>query len=64
MTPSPLTLKTNLAESPITKALRDGRVRSDLVTLDFCGPKTAHDGFKPMVRHNEFDVGELAIVPL
>lgn len=62
MTTSPLTLKTNLAESPITKALRDGRVRSDLVTLDFCGPKTAHDGFKPMVRHNEFDVGELAIV--
>jgi 4,5-dihydroxyphthalate decarboxylase len=61
-TTPPLSLRTNLADSPITKALRDGRVASDLIKLDFVGPKTAHDGFKPMVRDNAYDCGELAIV--
>jgi 4,5-dihydroxyphthalate decarboxylase len=56
------TLRTNLAEYPVTKALRDGRVRSDIVNLDFCGPTPAHNGFKAMVRENAFDAGELAIV--
>ncbi|MES2188353.1 MAG: phosphate ABC transporter substrate-binding protein [Pseudomonadota bacterium] len=57
-----LTLKTNLADNAVNKALKDGRVTSDLVSFDFCGPKAAHDGFKPMVRNNAFDAGELAIV--
>jgi 4,5-dihydroxyphthalate decarboxylase len=57
-----LTLRTNLADYATTKAMKDGRVTSPVVTLDFCGPKTAHDGFKPMVRENKFDAGELAIV--
>jgi 4,5-dihydroxyphthalate decarboxylase len=57
-----LTLKTNLADSPVTLAAKDGRVTSSQVRLDFCGPKTAHDGFKPMIRENAFDAGELAIV--
>lgn len=57
-----LTLKTNLADYPTTLALKAGRVRSDRVKLDFCGPKSAHDGFKPMVRDEAFDAGELAIV--
>ena len=57
-----LTLKTNLADAPITMGMKDGRVTSELVKLDFCGPKVAHNGFKPMVRRNEFDAGELAIV--
>ena len=56
------TLRTNLAEYAVTKAMRDGRVKSDIVTLDFCGPTPAHNGFKPMVRENAFDAGELAIV--
>jgi 4,5-dihydroxyphthalate decarboxylase len=56
------TLRTNLAEYAVTKALRDGRVQSDLVKLDFCGPTPAHNGFKAMVRENAFDCGELAIV--
>ncbi|NRR33647.1 phosphate ABC transporter substrate-binding protein [Oxalobacteraceae bacterium] len=56
------TLRTNLAEYPVTKALRDGRVTSDIVKLDFCGPTPAHNGFKAMVRENAFDAGELAIV--
>ena len=55
-------LKTNLADYATTKAMKDGRVTSELVELDYCGPKSAHDGFKPMVRENAFDAGELAIV--
>ena len=55
-------LRTNLADYPATLALKQGRVQSPLVQFDFCGPKTAHDGFKPMVRENAYDAGELAIV--
>lgn len=58
------TLKTNLAEYPVTKAIRDGRVSSDIVTLDICGPDQAHNGFKAMLRENAYDCGELAIVTL
>ncbi len=57
-----VTLRTNLADYPVTLAMKDGRVRSDIVTLDFCGPPTAHNAFKAMVRENAFDAGELAIV--
>jgi 4,5-dihydroxyphthalate decarboxylase len=55
-------LRTNLADYPVTLALKQGNVSSDLVTLEFCGPKTAHDGFKAMLREGAFDAGELAIV--
>jgi 4,5-dihydroxyphthalate decarboxylase len=58
----PVTLRTNLADSALTKPLKSGAIASSLVTLDFCGPKVAHDGFKPMVRDGAFDAGELAIV--
>lgn len=58
----PVKLRTNLAEYPVTKALKEGRIPSSLVGLDFCGPKTAHDGFKDMLRRNAYDAGELAIV--
>jgi 4,5-dihydroxyphthalate decarboxylase len=58
----PVTLRTNLADYPVTMAMKDGRVTSPIVTLDYCGPKTAHDGFKAMLRQNAFDAGELAIV--
>jgi 4,5-dihydroxyphthalate decarboxylase len=57
-----LTLRTNLADYAVTKAMKDGRVGSDLVMLDYCGPTPAHNGFKAMVRENKFDAGELAIV--
>ncbi|MBC2664237.1 phosphate ABC transporter substrate-binding protein [Novosphingobium flavum] len=56
------TLRTNLAEYPLTAALRDGRVTSPIVTLDCCGPKAANKGFKPMLREHAYDCGELAIV--
>ncbi len=57
-----LTLRTNLADYPQTLAMKDGRVTSDIVDLNYCGPETAHNGFKAMVRRNEYDCGELAIV--
>lgn len=52
----------NLADYPLSMAMKDGRVQSDLVQLDFCGPKTAHHGFKPMLQEHAFEAGELAIV--
>ena len=55
-------LRTNLADYPVTLALKQGSVSSELVSLEFCGPKTAHDGFKAMLREGAFDAGELAIV--
>jgi 4,5-dihydroxyphthalate decarboxylase len=57
----PITLRTNLADYAMTKALKSGAVKSDLVTLDFCGPKVANQGFKAMVRERRYDAGELAI---
>lgn len=58
----PVTLRTNLADSPLAAALKAGKVTSPIVKFDFCGPPVAHDGFKPMVRDGAFDAGELAIV--
>jgi 4,5-dihydroxyphthalate decarboxylase len=55
-------LRTNLSDYPVTLAMKDGRVKSDLVTLNYCGPKVAHNGFKPMIREHAYDCGELAIV--
>ncbi|APT58514.1 hypothetical protein RQ831_16300 [Roseomonas gilardii] len=62
VTTAVMTLKTNLADYPQTRAMKDGRVTSDIVDLEYCGPVQAHDGFKPMLRENRFDAGELAIV--
>lgn len=56
------TLRTNLADYAVTKAIKDGRVTTPLAELDFCGPTPAHNGFKAMVRENKFVAGELAIV--
>jgi 4,5-dihydroxyphthalate decarboxylase len=57
----PVTLRTNLADYAMTKALKSGAVKSDLITFDFCGPKVANQGFKAMVRERKYDAGELAI---
>src|SRR3954447_4322682 len=57
----PVTLRANLADYAVTKALKSGAVKSDLVHFDFCGPKVAFQGFKPMVRERAFDASELAI---
>lgn len=57
-----LTLPTNLADYPSTMALKEGRVSSPVVTLDFQGPKSASGGFKDMIRRDTYLAGELAIV--
>jgi 4,5-dihydroxyphthalate decarboxylase len=58
----PVKLRTNLADYPVTLALKQGRIASQFVQLDYCGPKMAHNGFKDMLRRNAYDAGELAIV--
>jgi 4,5-dihydroxyphthalate decarboxylase len=51
-----------LGDHPCTAALKDGSVKSDLVTLDFAEYSPTHKGFRPMVREGAFDVSEMAIV--
>jgi len=58
----PVRLRINLADYPVTMALKQGRISSSVAQLDYCGPETAHDGFKDMLRRNQYDAGELAIV--
>ena len=55
-------LRTLLGDHPGTKALKDGTIKSDLVTLDFVDYSPTNKGFKPMVREGAFDVSEMAIV--
>src|SRR5204862_6192506 len=56
----PVTLRANLADYAVTKALKSDAIASDLVTFDFCGPKVAFQGFKPIVRERAFDASGLA----
>jgi 4,5-dihydroxyphthalate decarboxylase len=58
----PVTLQANIMEYVNTKALRAGEVKSDLVKIDFTGPKIANQGFKPMIREAKFHISELAVV--
>ncbi|MDH7797665.1 MULTISPECIES: hypothetical protein [unclassified Beijerinckia] len=58
----PVALRTNLADSALSKALKAGEIETPLVNWDFAGPTTANQGFKPMVREGKFTAGELAIV--
>ncbi len=58
----PVTLRTNLADSVLSAALKQGKVSSPIVKFDFCGPPIASNGFKAMVRERAFDAGELAII--
>jgi 4,5-dihydroxyphthalate decarboxylase len=55
-------LRTLLGDHPGTAALKNGAIRSNLVTLDFADYSPTHRGFKPMVREQAFDVSEMAIV--
>lgn len=57
----PVRLRTNLADYANTRALKTGEIASDLVSFEFAGPKAAAEGFKPMLRENKFEAGELAI---
>jgi 4,5-dihydroxyphthalate decarboxylase len=55
-------LRTLLGDHPGTAALKNGSIRSDLVTFDFADYSPTNKGFKPMVREGAFDVSEMAIV--
>jgi 4,5-dihydroxyphthalate decarboxylase len=57
-----LTLQTLLAAHPNTAALRNGELRSPLVSLVFAEVKTVNKAFKAVVREQKFDLAELAIV--
>lgn len=56
-----LKLRTMLGDYPHTIPLKQGRVTSDIVELDFTEAEVPHDHFKEVVR-GEFDVAELAIM--
>jgi 4,5-dihydroxyphthalate decarboxylase len=43
-------------------ALKDGRIRSDLVEFEFADVKVSNTAFKPLVREAKFDLAEVAIV--
>ena len=58
----PITLFTLLATHPNTKAMKSGEVSSDLVKFKFADVKVSNTEFKPLVRQNRYDLGELAIV--
>ena len=61
-TATKLKLHTMLGNYPITKPLKNGAVRSDLVDFDFVEVKVANNLFKQVVRDAKYDVAELAIV--
>src|ERR1700694_1612745 len=55
-------LRTLLGDHPGTAALKNGTVKSDLISFDFADYSPTNKGFKPMVREGAFDVAEMAIV--
>jgi len=58
----PLTLQALLASHPSTSAMRSGQLQSPMVNFVFADIKPANRGFKPLIREQKFDLGELAIV--
>jgi 4,5-dihydroxyphthalate decarboxylase len=55
-------LTTLLGDYPVTRALKQGQVRSASLDFDFADVKVPHTAFKRVVRDLEFDVAEIAIV--
>jgi 4,5-dihydroxyphthalate decarboxylase len=54
-------LRTLLGDYPLTRALKQGELRSPLVDFDFADVKVPSNAFKRVVRDLEFDIAELAI---
>src|SRR5437660_7152596 len=59
---SPVRLRTVLGDYPHTLPLKRGQVTSADVALEFVDVKPTNRAFKPMVREQQFDVCEMAIV--
>lgn len=56
------TLSVCLGTYPHTKALKEGRVASDRVAMNFTEISPVNSAFMPMARQQKFDVSEMAIV--
>jgi len=54
-------LKALLGDYPCTEALKQGRVASDSVALEFAAIQPPSSGFKRVVRGLEFDIAELSM---
>lgn len=54
-------MKALLGDYPVTAALKEGRIRSERLHLEFADLRPPSAGFKRVVRDLEFDVAELAI---
>jgi len=59
---APARLSALLGDYPVTRALKEGRVRSPRLQLDFAPVATPAAAFKRAVRGLEFDLAELALV--
>jgi 4,5-dihydroxyphthalate decarboxylase len=55
-------LFTLMGSYPNAMALKDGRIKSNLVEFDFADVKVSNTAFKPLVREAKFDLAEVAIV--
>jgi 4,5-dihydroxyphthalate decarboxylase len=55
-------LQALLGDHPVTRALRNGTVRSPRLRLDFADVPVPHTAFKRVVRELAFDLAELALV--
>ncbi len=61
-TPDKVKLFTLMGSYPNAMALKDGRIKSNLVEFDFADVKVSNTAFKPLVREAKFDLAEVAIV--
>lgn len=57
----PAVLRAAIGTYPRTRALKDGRIGSPLLRLDFADIPVISRAFAPMVREGRFDVSEMAI---
>ena len=60
--PDKVKLFTLMGSYPNAMALKDGKLTSSLVELDFADVKVSNTAFKPLVREARFDLAEVAIV--
>ena len=58
----PIRLKALLGDYPVTRALKEGRVRSERVSLEFAPGASPIPQFRRAARGDAFDLAELALV--
>jgi len=56
------TLNVCFGTYPHTKALKEGKIKSDRVALQFTEINPVNRAFMPMAREQKFDISEMAIV--